>query len=70
VAGKPTDNPLPDALLPTAAIGYRGNGDEVEGKRPIYPDRTVQDNSLEMGVLFLSPVMLILFMTYLKHVLL
>jgi len=32
------DNPLPDSLLQTAAVGYRENGDEVEGKRPIYPE--------------------------------
>jgi CubicO group peptidase (beta-lactamase class C family) len=31
-------NPLPSSRLPDAAVGYRSNGDEVEGKRPIYPE--------------------------------
>lgn len=40
--GMPTstfENPLPDALRGNAAIGYRANGDEVEGKWPIYPEK-------------------------------
>lgn len=32
------ENPLPDALHEKAATGYRDNGDEVEGKWPIYPE--------------------------------
>ena len=30
--------PLPEAFQGLAATGYRGNGDEVEGKWPIYPE--------------------------------
>ena len=30
--------PLPEAFHGLAATGYRGNGDEVEGKWPIYPE--------------------------------
>lgn len=32
------ENPLPEAYHAIAATGYRGNGDEVEGKWPIYPE--------------------------------
>jgi CubicO group peptidase (beta-lactamase class C family) len=32
------ENPLPVALRGNAAVGYRANGDEVEGKWPIYPE--------------------------------
>jgi CubicO group peptidase (beta-lactamase class C family) len=32
------ENPLPNALHGRAATGYRVNGDEVEGKWPIYPE--------------------------------
>lgn len=32
------ENPLPDQYHSIAATGYRGNGDEVEGKWPIYPE--------------------------------
>ena len=32
------ENPLPVALRGKAATGYRTNGDEVEGKWPIYPE--------------------------------
>jgi CubicO group peptidase (beta-lactamase class C family) len=32
------ENPLPEAFHAIAATGYRGNGDEVEGKWPIYPE--------------------------------
>ncbi|HBH49672.1 MAG TPA: serine hydrolase [Bacteroidales bacterium] len=32
------ENPLPVAYHAIAATGYRGNGDEVEGKWPIYPE--------------------------------
>ena len=32
------ENPLPVALHGKAATGYRANGDEVEGKWPIYPE--------------------------------
>ena len=32
------ENPLPGAYYAIAATGYRGNGDEVEGKWPIYPE--------------------------------
>lgn len=31
-------NPLPEAMHGIAATGYRDNGDEVEGKWPIYPE--------------------------------
>ena len=31
-------NPLPESYHPIAATGYRNNGDEVEGKWPIYPE--------------------------------
>ena len=31
-------NPLPSNRILDAAAGYRPNGDEVEGKRPIYPE--------------------------------
>ena len=31
-------NPLPEAYHGIAATGYRGNGQEVEGKWPIYPE--------------------------------
>lgn len=31
-------NPLPEKYHAIAATGYRGNGDEVEGKWPIYPE--------------------------------
>jgi CubicO group peptidase (beta-lactamase class C family) len=36
--GSTFENPLPDALHAKAATGYRSNGDEVEGKWPIYPE--------------------------------
>lgn len=36
--GSTFENPLPDALHNKAATGYRANGDEVEGKWPIYPE--------------------------------
>ncbi len=32
------ENPLPEQYHPIAATGYRNNGDEVEGKWPIYPE--------------------------------
>ncbi|MCE7991567.1 MAG: serine hydrolase [Roseivirga sp.] len=32
------ENPLPDKYHSIAATGYRGNGTEVEGKWPIYPE--------------------------------
>lgn len=32
------ENPLPEKYHQIAATGYRGNGDEVEGKWPIYPE--------------------------------
>ena len=32
------ENPLPEQYHNIAATGYRGNGDEVEGKWPIYPE--------------------------------
>lgn len=32
------ENPLPDTYHSMAATGYRVNGDEVEGKWPIYPE--------------------------------
>jgi len=32
------ENPLPEKYLAIAATGYRGNGTEVEGKWPIYPE--------------------------------
>ncbi len=32
------ENPLPEGYHAIAATGYRGNGDEVEGKWPIYPE--------------------------------
>lgn len=32
------ENPLPDRYHSIAATGYRSNGDEVEGKWPIYPE--------------------------------
>ena len=32
------ENPLPNHYHPIAATGYRTNGDEVEGKWPIYPE--------------------------------
>jgi CubicO group peptidase (beta-lactamase class C family) len=32
------ENPLTEAYHAIAATGYRGNGDEVEGKWPIYPE--------------------------------
>lgn len=32
------ENPLPVDYHPIAATGYRSNGDEVEGKWPIYPE--------------------------------
>jgi CubicO group peptidase (beta-lactamase class C family) len=36
--GSTYENPLPGELHDTAATGYRSNGDEVEGKWPIYPE--------------------------------
>ncbi len=38
MSGSTFENPLPDALHGKAATGYRANGDEVEGKWPIYPE--------------------------------
>lgn len=38
MTGSTFENPLPDALHGNAATGYRANGDEVEGKWPIYPE--------------------------------
>jgi len=38
MSGSTFENPLPDALHTKAATGYRTNGDEVEGKWPIYPE--------------------------------
>ena len=32
------ENPLPEKYHALAATGYRGNGEEVEGKWPIYPE--------------------------------
>ncbi len=32
------ENPLPEVYHAIAATGYRGNGEEVEGKWPIYPE--------------------------------
>ncbi len=32
------ENPLPPKYHPLAATGYRGNGTEVEGKWPVYPE--------------------------------
>ena len=36
--GSTFENPLPEQYHNIAATGYRGNGDEVEGKWPIYPE--------------------------------
>ena len=36
--GSTYENPLPNELHGIAATGYRENGDEVEGKWPIYPE--------------------------------
>ncbi len=36
--GSTYENPFPVALHGIAATGYRANGDEVEGKWPIYPE--------------------------------
>lgn len=38
MAGSTFENPLPDTLHGLAATGYRTNGEEVEGKWPIYPE--------------------------------
>ena len=38
MAGSTFRNPLPDSMHGMAATGYRTNGDEVEGKWPIYPE--------------------------------
>lgn len=38
MSGSTFENPLPDSLHGIAATGYRANGDEVEGKWPIYPE--------------------------------
>jgi CubicO group peptidase (beta-lactamase class C family) len=38
MSGSTFENPLPDALHGKEATGYRANGDEVEGKWPIYPE--------------------------------
>ena len=36
--GSTFENPLPERFHSIAATGYRANGDEVEGKWPIYPE--------------------------------
>ena len=38
MSGSTFENPLPDRFHSRAATGYRANGDEVEGKWPIYPE--------------------------------
>jgi CubicO group peptidase (beta-lactamase class C family) len=38
MSGSTFENPLPERYHSIAATGYRGNGDEVEGKWPIYPE--------------------------------
>ncbi|MEN7343848.1 MAG: serine hydrolase [Pseudomonadota bacterium] len=38
MAASTFENPLPESLWASAATGYRFNGDEVEGKWPIYPE--------------------------------
>jgi len=38
MSGSTFENPLPEEYHSIAATGYRGNGDEVEGKWPIYPE--------------------------------
>ena len=38
MSGSTFENPLPGTLHGKAATGYRANGDEVEGKWPIYPE--------------------------------
>ncbi len=38
MVGSTFENPLPEEYHAIAATGYRSNGDEVEGKWPIYPE--------------------------------
>jgi CubicO group peptidase (beta-lactamase class C family) len=38
MANSTFENPLPDNPPPAVAIGYRENGEEVEGGRPIHPE--------------------------------
>lgn len=38
MSGSTFENPLPEALHGMAATGYRADGEEVEGKWPIYPE--------------------------------
>lgn len=56
-------NPLPSAFHKIAATGYRRNGDEVEGKWPIYPE-------MAAAGLWTTPSELILYAVEIQKVLL
>ncbi|MEO1449125.1 MAG: serine hydrolase domain-containing protein [Bacteroidota bacterium] len=54
-------NPLPESYHAIAATGYRGNGDEVEGKWPIYPE-------MAAAGLWTTPSQLILWAREIQHI--
>lgn len=56
------ENPLPSAYHQLAATGYRSNGEEVEGKWPIYPE-------MAAAGLWTSPSQLILWAKDIQHTL-
>ncbi|WP_319479214.1 serine hydrolase [uncultured Draconibacterium sp.] len=55
------ENPLPEKYHYIAATGYRGNGDEVEGKWPIYPE-------MAAAGLWTTPSQLILWAKEIQHI--
>ncbi|NER16608.1 serine hydrolase domain-containing protein [Spongiivirga citrea] len=55
------ENPLPDKYHSIAATGYRSNGDEVEGKWPIYPE-------MAAAGLWTTPSQLILWAKEVQHI--
>jgi CubicO group peptidase (beta-lactamase class C family) len=56
------ENPLPPAYHHLAATGYRANGNEVEGKWPIYPE-------MAAAGLWTTPSQLILWAKEIQHIL-
>ncbi len=55
------ENPLPVKYHAIAATGYRGNGDEVEGKWPIYPE-------MAAAGLWTTPSQLVLWAREIQHI--
>ncbi|MEO1053408.1 MAG: serine hydrolase domain-containing protein [Bacteroidota bacterium] len=61
MAGSTFENPLPQQYHAIAATGYRANGDEVEGKWPIYPE-------MAAAGLWTTPSQLIMVAKEIQHI--